>query len=135
MKWREGPALMHALRFAQVVNWRDSFLVVGGTFFGDGEYNENIYYFDPSGDSGTWRIWMKHKDAAREKFAAIPITKGTAICSRKTSLSPIVKLQMESGGHADIDRKLIEEQDDIILSCSTLPSPGNFTVSFYFKVK
>ena len=135
MKWREGPPLNHALRFAQVISWRESFLIIGGTIDGKEEYNDNIYYFDPSVESGGWKIWMTHKDTAREKFAAIPITKGISLCSKKKSTSPTVKLQLEGESHLGNDYGLIEEGDDIGLSCSASPNPDNFTVSFYFEVQ
>ena len=125
---------MPALRFAQLISWRESFLIVGGTFLGKEEYNDNIYYFDPSVESGNWKIWMTHKDTAREKFAAIPITKGISICSKKKSFSPIVKLQMEGESHLGNVHGLMEEGEDIRLSCSASPNSDNFTISFYFKV-
>ena len=134
-KWREGPSLDHALRFAQLISWRESFLIVGGTLPGKEEYNDNIYYFDPSVEPGTWKIWMTHKDTAREKFAAIPITKGVSICSKKESTSPVVKLKMDREGHLDDDNGLIEEGEDIRLSCSASPNPDNLTFSLYFKVR
>lgn len=123
---------MHPLRFAQLISWRESFLVVGGTLPGKDEYNDNIYYFDSSTDSGTWKIWMKHKDAAREKFAAIPITKSVSICSKRHSASPTVKLEMD---RPSIEHGLIEEGEDIRLVCSASPNQDNFTVSFYFEVR
>ena len=134
-KWREGPSLQHALRYAQLISWRESFLIVGGALPGKEEYNDNIYYFDPSVESGIWKIWMTHKDTAREKFAAIPISKGITICSKRESTSPVVKLKMYREGHLGNGNGLVEEGEDIRLSCSASPNPGNFTVSLYFKVR
>jgi hypothetical protein len=62
--------------------WQGSFLVIGGTYDGGRKYNDDVYYFDSAQEK--WEVWMTHRDAAREKFVAIPITRNIGICEPKS---------------------------------------------------
>ncbi len=87
-RWRAGPALPRPLVHAQALQWRDTVIVMGGTYVTNNgkEYSEDVYYFDVA--AADWKVWMRHRDVAREKFAAVPITRNVAICEPK-SLSTV----------------------------------------------